>query len=215
MVKYPSSAVEQTRECIYSSSNSLETILLLTCLVKNGMREDKKKNLLSECISCCNLSEEEIVTLYEILDINTIYGYRMTYDQKRLGWEPNGQYRHEEYLVGKAIESILGVRLFRADNPRYDFVNRNQNWELVGPVAPFYFDSESFMESLGNHLCNKKGMDTLVVCTMTLPSKEQEDIKKMLQKQCTNGVNIFILDKDCQDASLENYGFLTSTNTNY
>ena len=212
MVKYPSSAVEQTRECIYSSNNSLETVLLLTCLVKNGMREDKKKNLLSECISCSNLSEEEIITLYEILDINSIYGYRMSPDQRRLGWDKRGQYRHEEFLVGKAVETMLGVRLYRSDNPRFDFVKGGQNWELIGPVAPFYFDGDSFVHSLSNHMCNKIGIDTLVVCTMTLPTEEQKDIKKLLKRNCTNGIDIFILDKECQDTSLQGYNFLVSSN---
>jgi len=212
MLKYPSRAVEQTRESIYHSNNPLETVLLLTCLVKNGMRDDKKNNLISECISCSSMDEEEIITLYQLLNVNTIFGFRKNPDQKRLGCEPNGNYRHEEYLVGKAIEYMLGVRLYRSETPMFDFTLGKENWELVGPVAPFYFDSNSFVESLSTHLSNKKGMDTLVVCTLTLPLEDQEEIANLLKndKRC-NEFNVLVLDNNqliSQNFSSQGFSFL-------
>jgi hypothetical protein len=209
MLKYPSSAVEQTRESIYSSKNHLETILLLTCLVKNGMREDKKNSLISEGISNSYLTEEEIVSLYQLLNIKSIFGYRMNSDQKRLGKEPNGQYRHEEYLIGKTLETLLNVRLYRSSSPMYDFVLGKENWELVGPVAPFYFDSDSFNKSLNKHLDNKIGMSTLVVCTVTLSQEEQGEISKLLEEDSRcKGINLLILDNETLLLSqMDNYGY--------
>jgi hypothetical protein len=215
MVKYPSSAVEQTRESIYTSNNPLETILLLTCLVKNGMREDRKNQLISECVSCSKLTEEEIITLYEILNVDSIYGYKLNPEQRRLGCEPNGNYRHEEYLIGKALESILDVKLYRSETPSFDFSYRNENWELVGPVAPFYFDSRSFMNSLENHLCNKCGMDTLVACTITLSHEEQVEIKDFIEKSSENDFDILLLDQETLDTyvdGLQGYKFLSNLN---
>lgn len=215
MVRYPSSAVEQTRESIHYSNNSLETLLLLTCLVKNGMREDRKNLLISECVSCSELTEEEIITLYEILNVERIFGFRKSSEQKRLGCEPNGNYRHEEYLIGKAIESMLGVKLYRSSSPCFDFILKNENWEIIGPVAPFYFDSNSFMNSLENHLNNKSGMDTLVTCTMTLPLSEQLEIKETLENQIDREFDVFLLDQEAVDRygeGLQGYGFLSTLN---
>jgi hypothetical protein len=197
MLKYPSSAVEQTRESIYSSKNPLETILLLTCLVKNGMREDKKNTLISEYVSQSSLTEDEIVNIYQMLGVETIHGLRKSRDQERLGVEPSGQYRHEEYLIGKALETIFDIRLYRSSTPMYDFVFKTENWELVGPVAPFYFDSDSFLCSLNYHLDNKKGMDTLIVCTATLPQEDQEEIVKLIEEdgRCSN-IDVLFLDND-------------------
>jgi hypothetical protein len=215
MVKYPSSAVEQTRESIYTSNNPLETVLLLTCLVKNGMRGDRKNSLITECVSCSKLSEEEIITLYEVLNIETISGFRMNSDQKRLGCEPNGNYRHEEYLIGKALESIFGVKFYRSISPCYDFNFKNENWEVIGPVAPFYFDSDNFVKSLYSHLNNKKGMDTLVACTITLPYEEQVEIRNILLKEESREFEMFLLDNDTVKQyyeDLRGYEFLYSYN---
>lgn len=215
MVKYPSSAVEQTRESIYTSNNPLETILLLTCLVKNGMREDRKNQLIAECVSSSELTEEEIITLYEILNIDSIYGYKLNTEQRRLGCEPNGNYRHEEYLIGKALESMLDVKLYRSESPCFDFSYRNENWELVGPVAPFYFDSNSFIKSLENHLCNKCGMDTLIVCTITLPHEDQTEIKELIESSSENEFDILLLDQETLDTyvdGLQGYKFLSNLN---
>ena len=162
MAKYPSSAVERTRESIYSNRNPLEILLLLTCLVRCGMRTDKKMSLISEYVSNNNIAGEDIVNICTLLDEKYILGKVLTYDQYRLGLEPTGQYRHEEFLIGETIERSLDVRLFRSNDPRYDFVSSfNTNWDLVGPVAPFYFDAESFMDSLYGHLNNKEGLDRL------------------------------------------------------
>lgn len=197
MLRYPSSAVEQTRESIYSSKNSLDTILRLTCLVKNGMREDRKNSLISEYVCNSSLTEDEIVNLYRMLGIDTIFGFKLSRDQKRLGVEPGGQYRHEEYLVGRAMEEILDIRLYRSASPMYDFVFRGENWELVGPVAPFYFDLRSFMTSLDKHLGNKIGMDSLIVCTTTLPDEDQKEVAKLLRKdERCNSINVLLLDNE-------------------
>lgn len=213
MVKYPSSAVEQTRESIYTSNNSLETLLLLTCLVKNGMREDRKNRLISESVSCSDLSEEEIISLYEILNVDSIFGYKMNSDQRRLGCEPNGNYRHEEYLIGKAIESMLGIKLYRSRSPCFDFILKNEYWEIIGPVAPFYFDSNTFVKSLESHLNNKDGMDTLVACTMTLPFEEQLEIKELVYKRDNRDFDVFLLDQESFETygeDLQGYRFLNS-----
>lgn len=214
MVKYPSSAVEQTRESIHSFNNSLETILLLTCLVKNGMREDRKKALIGECISCAHMREEEIIEIYKLLDIKSIYGASMNKDQQRLGYEPNGNYRHEEYLTAKAIENIYDIRLYRSEDPRYDFIWRDQKWDLVGPVAPFYFDANSFVESLYSHLYNKKDMQTLVACTLTLPSDEQEGIRGLIEKEKSReDLDILLLDSKTfeeNNVSFSDFSFLCS-----
>lgn len=214
MVKYPSSAVEQTRESIHSFNNPLETILLLTCLVKNGMREDRKKALIGECITCSSMTEEEIIELYTLLDIKSIYGISMNKDQKRLGYEPSGNYRHEEYLTAKAIENIFDIRLYRSEDPRYDFIWRDQKWDLVGPVAPFYFDANSFVESLYSHLYNKKDMQTLVTCTLTLPFDEQESIRGLIEtEQRRENLDILLLDSKTfeeKDVSFSDFSFLCS-----
>ncbi len=197
MLKYPSSAVEQTRESIYFSNNPLETVLLLTCLIKNGMREDKKNTLISEYVSQSSLTEDEIVNIYQLLGVETVYGLRRNRDQERLGVEPSGQYRHEEYLIGRALETIFDIRLYRSSTPVYDFVFRTENWELVGPVAPFYFDSESFLCSLNHHLDNKSGMDTLIICTATLPQEGQGEIVKLIEEdERCSGIDVLLLDNE-------------------
>ena len=121
----------------------------------------------------------------------------MTYNQYRLGLEPTGEYRHEEFLIGEALEGSLDIKLFRSDDPRYDFVSSNTTWDLVGPVAPFYFNSDSFIRSLYSHLNNKKGLDTLVVCTITLIEEEQKHIRRLLEKEEeSTEISILLLDQD-------------------
>ena len=211
MYKYPSYVVEQTRESIHYSKNPLEVVLLLTCLVKSGMREDRKKSLLLECVSSNGLRDDEIVALHEMLDRDAIYGVCLNRDQKRLGCEPGGKYRHEEYIVGRALECIFDIHLYRSEHPMYDFVVGYRNWDLIGPVAPYYFDSVSFIKSLNNHLENKRGLDTLVVCTVTLPQKEQEEISNLFKndRRCEN-INILLLDNSTisQTYDFNSYYFL-------
>lgn len=215
MVKYPSSAVEQTRESISSFENPLETILLLTCLAKNGMREDRKKALIGDCAQSWKISEEELVELYMILDMDTIYGFNMNSNQKRLGYEPSGNYRHEEYLTARALEGMLNIRLYRSEDPRYDFTWHNQKWDLIGPVAPFYFNSDNFLEALYRHLDNKQGLDTLVTCTLTLSEQEQRRIRGLIEyEQSKREMDILLLDRETfKDANrtLHSFNFLCSS----
>lgn len=197
MVRYPSSAIERTRESIHSNRNPLEILLLLTCLVRCGMRSDKKMSLISEYVFNNNIKGEDIVNLCTLLDEKYIFGRLLTRDQYRLGLEPTGQYRHEEFLIGDAIEKALDIKLFRSSDPRYDFVSSfNTNWDLVGPVAPFYFDSESFIESLHRHLNNKEGLDKLVICTMTLDRCTQNEIREYIEMEEENtDIPILLLDQ--------------------
>jgi hypothetical protein len=67
--------------------------------------------------------------------------------------------RHEEYLIAKALETISNKRLYRSMNPSFDFECQNPKWDLIGPVAPFNFDSKSFTNALYQHFDNKIGID--------------------------------------------------------
>ena len=194
MQKYPSSSVEQTREQI-NKGNFLIAQLFLMYLVRYGIREDRRKSLIREYVQEANLSDDEMIYLFTIFDKNHIKGNNLSCDQQRLGVDPSGFYRHEEYLLGMTLQRFYDRRFYRSKDSCYDYVcQEGKKYDLMGLVAPFLFNKNSFEESFFKHL-DKTGMDCLVVCTATLDKMYQKDFREMTT-DCSCDTSVLIIDEE-------------------
>jgi hypothetical protein len=58
-------------------------------------------------------------------------------------------------------------------------------------------------------------MDTLVVCTITLPHEDQTEIKELIESSSENEFDILLLDQETLDTyvdGLQGYKFLSNLN---
>ena len=180
MSSYPSCAVEKART-IAATKNNFPTLFVLSDLSKRKLPTSKKIQILNALYYNEADSTEKIIAAMEELKYENLLGIGvLTFDQQRLGVGPDGKYRHTEYLTGILLERLREKRFIRYYwSEDYDFIANDGTYDVVGPVPPYYFKSDEFLNAFDGHL-QKQGLDHVVVCTVGLPSEFQAEFQRRL-----------------------------------
>jgi len=178
---YPSSAIETARG-IVATEGYFPSLCALSDLAKRKLPLDKRTELVNRLFASETPSEEALVATMRLLEYNSVCGKNLTWEQRKLGVGPDGRYRHEEFLVGQLLEIFLERPVFRYyESNDFDFISGKETYDVIGPVPPYYFQENEFINSFYAHL-EKQGLDYVVLCTVLLPIEFKETIKVIISE---------------------------------
>ena len=196
MSTYPSSAIETARG-IMATEGYFPSLCALSELAKRKLPLSKRTELVNRLFSTQSPSEEALVATMRLLEYNSVSGKNLTWEQRKLGVGPDGRYRHEEYLVGHLLETVLRRPFFRYyENNDFDFISGDKTYDVIGPVPPYYFNENEFIDSFYAHL-DKQGLDYVVLCTVLLPVGFKETLEVIISELGEeNKDRVIVIDED-------------------
>lgn len=196
MSAYPSSAIETARG-IVATEGYFPSLCALSYLAKRRLPLSKRTELVNRLFASQPPTEEALVATMRLLEYKCVSGEVLTWEQKKLGVGPDGRYRHEEFLVGHLLETVLQKPFFRYyENNDYDFISGEETYDVIGPVPPYYFNGEEFVNSFYSHL-GKQGLDYIVLCTILLPNSFKETLASIISElDKTNQSRVVVIDEN-------------------